>query len=159
MSDVINKYLIVRVSDNYYAIDIFDIQSIVEYKQPTRLIGSPEEVLGLINHFDKLWSVIDLKKFYHKDFINVQLNEDGVPTEQSRGCKTILLFDQKNGLLVEEASRTENVEANDIKKVEIEGKEYSVINMNGQLACIINLAEILRKEIVAENEEKVEVVA
>lgn len=159
MSDVINKYLIVRVSDNYYAIDIFDIQSIIEYKTPARMVGSPEEVLGLINHFDKLWSVIDLKKFYHKDFINVQLNEDGIPTEMSRSCKIILLFDQKNGLLVEEASRTESIYTKDIKKVEIEGKEYSVIDMNGELACIVNLAEILRKDVAEEIDVEIEVVA
>ncbi len=156
MSDVINKYLIVRVSDNYYAIDIFDIQSIIEYKQPTRMIGASEEVLGLINHFDKLWSVIDLKKFYHKDFINVELNEEGVTTEESRSCKIILLFDQKNGLLVEEASRTESISCNEIKTVEVDGKEYSMINMNGELACIINLAEILTRQTIEEDEIKIE---
>lgn len=151
-----SEYLIIKVNDISYAIDIFDIQSIIEYKPSTRIVGSPEEVLGLIHHLDKLWSVIDLKKVYHKEFIDIELGENGNTIESSRSSKIILLIDQKNGLLIEEILGIETVDVSDIKMVEIEKKAYYVININGDIACIIDLASIIRGEF---NRKEYEVVA
>lgn len=138
---MVKEFLISKVEDNYFAIDIFNIEQIVKYESSTRIVGSPSSMIGVSSIFNKLWNIVDLQHLFYRKFTlgnKEQINSDVE-------SKVILLRDKDIGLLVEEVFSIEKVNEEDIKTVELKSVKQNVINLPNILASIVSLDDIFNK--------------
>jgi purine-binding chemotaxis protein CheW len=55
------EYLAFRLGGQEYAVDIMDVQEIRTYEQPTRMVGTPGYVCGVLNLRGSMVPVVDLR--------------------------------------------------------------------------------------------------
>ncbi len=144
-----NRFLIFSMSNEKFAINIEYLREIIlsdiEY---TEIIGSSEEILGLITLRDELITVLDMRKYY---------NFDAIKKESNR----ILIISHANkqiGLLIDEIIDIKNFPIYNIEymKERFEDNKISGVIHNGDSLISFFDHEVLEK-IFDENETFIDI--
>lgn len=140
------KYVTFFIADEEYALPIGQVQEINRVGEVTRVPNCPDHVLGVINLRGKIIPVVEIKK-------RLKLGETGF-TKESR----IVVVEQGPkiiGLLVDKVSRVMSITADQIEAAPEEivklDENYikGVGNHDGRMIIILNLEQVLKKEITA----------
>jgi purine-binding chemotaxis protein CheW len=138
-----------RIGEETFGVDIFSVREIVRVQEITKVPGTPEFVMGVINLRGKIISVVDLGR---------QLGQP--PTEIGRSSRILViqLDGVTIGFLVDAATAVMKVPAEaiepppemtgDIKADYLDG----VAKLEGQLAILLNLKKVLTRDAVAATE-------
>lgn len=135
------QYIVFRLNEGEYGINIMNIREIIPYKEATKLPDTPEFIEGIVNHRDKVIPIINLKS---------RLKLDGFQKTRDSRIIVITLDNRDVGFLVDEASQTIILKNEDIDKtpdyIGNIDKEYitGVGKLkDGKLLIIIDLEKIL----------------
>ncbi|MCB1174110.1 MAG: purine-binding chemotaxis protein CheW [Leptospiraceae bacterium] len=134
------QFLLFRVQNRYYGIDILEIHEILKPVPVTRLPNVRPDVLGVINLRGNIIPVIDL----HKKFFDQY-------TELNPGCRIIVgtCEDKNIGLLVAGISEVARIHAENLEARDMEGVSArhirAVGRSNDKVFLIINLAVLYQK--------------
>src|SRR5690554_585746 len=100
------QYVIFKLNNEEYAIDIMNVKEISEYIEPIKVPNSPDFVEGIINYRDHVVPVINL----HEKF-------DISPCSVTSDTRIIIfaLNNKQIGLLVDDASQVLTIDNNHIE--------------------------------------------
>lgn len=101
------QYIVFKLDEGEYGISIMNIREIIPYKSPTFVPDTPEFVEGLLNHRDSVIPVINLKE---------RLNLNNYEVTNDSRIIIITIDDKDVGFLVDEASQTLVLKAEDIEE-------------------------------------------
>lgn len=135
------QYVIFKLDDGEFGIEIMNVEEITTYQKPTSLPNTPDFMEGVINYRDKVIPIINLKKRlllgevnYNKDTRIIVINLKG----------------KEVGFVVEEVSQTIRLDHKDIDETPelISGIDKKYITGVGKLGekrllVLIDLNEIL----------------
>lgn len=142
MSNINNemKYVVFKIDDEYYGIDINNVKSIERIQDFTRVPNGPPYVKGVINLRGEVVPVIDLRMRFEL-----------TPRELDSNSRIIIVFinDIQIGLLVDSSSevleiKTEDVDSPPIVKENISENFINGIGkQNGNLIILIDIEKVV----------------
>lgn len=135
-NDII-QYIVVKIGDEQYGIDIRNIDNIVRMQNITRVPKVPNYFIGVINLRGEVVPVMSLR-------LKMGLNKD----EVTKDTRIIILKMGHDyiGILVDSVKEVVNVNSNDVEKVGFENREeknnfvYGVGKQEG--GALISLLDI-----------------
>lgn len=137
------KVLVFKISGEYYATNIVEVERILGYKESTKVPDSPEFVEGVINYESNILPIISLSKIFKL-----------LPAEMGEESK-IIVAKQNNsriGIIVDFVSEVKDVSLDDIEdSPKIIGgisKKYikGLIKIDGKIIIYLNISAILTEE-------------
>lgn len=137
------KVLVFKISGEYYATNIVEVERILGYKESTKVPDSPEFVEGVINYESNILPIISLSKIFKL-----------LPAEMGEESK-IIVAKQNNsriGIIVDFVSEVKDVSLDDIEdSPKIIGgisKRYikGLIKIDGKIIIYLNISAILTEE-------------
>jgi purine-binding chemotaxis protein CheW len=144
-----NQYVVFKLNDEFYGIDIYNVKSIERIFSFTRVPNAPSYVKGVINLRGEVVPVIDLRKRF--GFNSKEIDKD------SRII--IVNYDEAAvGLLVDSSSEVVQLNKEEIDNVPAVGdslKQYfvdSIGKKDERLIMLLNLEKILEVKGCKENE-------
>lgn len=134
------QFVIFKLGQQNYCVDIMNIGGITEYKGATKVPESPYFVEGVINLRGNIIPIINLKKRF-----NI------AETRKSEDCRVVLynLNGSEIGFLVDEANQVIKIDSQDIDPtpdiIKGEDKEYidGVGKVGQEIVIVLDLAKIL----------------
>jgi purine-binding chemotaxis protein CheW len=135
-----NKYVIFRLEDESYGINIDDVRSIEKIQDYTRVPNTKEYVKGVMNLRGEVIPIVDLRK-------KLGLSEKEV--NSSSRVIVVSKNDVKVGLLVDSSSEVIEIDKNDIDNPPSTGnkdfKDYikGIGKVNKRLIILIDLEKLL----------------
>lgn len=135
-----NKYVIFRLEDESYGINIDDVRSIEKIQDYTRVPNTKEYVKGVMNLRGEVIPIVDLRK-------KLGLSEKEV--NSSSRVIVVSKDDVKVGLLVDSSSEVIEIDKNDIDNPPSTGnkdfKDYikGIGKVNKRLIILIDLEKLL----------------
>lgn len=141
-SDV--QFILIRIGNSFYAIDIMKIVEIVKYIPVTKVPKAPEFLEGIIDLRGMLIPVVDMRKRF--DIQPERANEK--PNEKVR-IVVIKVIDKIAGLIVDEVKEVLKVASHRVmpapKIVQGIESEYlsSVVSDKGRIILVLDLDRIL----------------
>ncbi len=135
-----NKYVIFKLYNEYYGINIDSVIAIEKMENITRIPNSPHYVKGVINLRGEVITLIDLKSK-----LNIEINED------INNSRIIVVSTEEivAGLLVDSSSEVIEIESQDIDNPpDAEGNDTlmytkGIGKVNGRLIILLDLTKIL----------------
>ena len=157
MTEIINKFLIFTVENEYYAIPISKVQEVIRYIPITSLHETSSYLKGVINLRGRIIPVIDMRLKF------------GLP-EKEYSERTIFVIVEivgvkdiyHIGLAVDSVRDVIEIPPDKIEKTPEVGFKfrskylYGIVQLGEQMVLILNLDNILTTEEVVELGEKVE---
>lgn len=134
------QYIVIRLGEEQYGIDIRSIDNIVRMQSITRIPKMPAFLKGVINMRGEVIPVISMR-------LKMDL-EDDVITKATRIIVLKLEQEGNVGILVDEVKEVVSLSANEIEKITYNAKEEksSLINAvgkhNGELISLFDLSAI-----------------
>lgn len=134
------QYVIFKLNDNEYGIDIMNVKEIIEYTDCSEVPNSPDFIKGIINYRGDIVPVIDLHKKFNISSTSI--------TDNTR----FIIFgleDKQIGLLVDDASQVvpiddENVENAPAIIIDSNTKFIGGIGkLNDRMVIILDLENLL----------------
>lgn len=134
-----DQYLIFRLNEERYAINIQNIREIIEYRRPSELPSAESHVLGLIKIRDEVLTLMDSRAII-----------DAERTEELEKCK-ILIFESdkekkgkkvKVGVVVDDVISVMAIQEDDIKPSPLTGLGIDEENV-GYVKGVLNQGEDL----------------
>lgn len=134
------QFVIFKLGQQNYCVDIMNIGGITEYKGATKVPESPYFVEGVINLRGSIIPIINLKKRF------------SIPeTIKAEDCRVVLynLNGSEIGFLVDEANQVIKIDSQDIDPtpdiIKGEDKEYidGVGKVGQEIVIVLDLAKIL----------------
>ncbi len=134
------QFVIFKLGEQNYCVDIMDIGGITEYKESTKIPESPYFVEGVINLRGSVIPIINLKKRF------------GIAEERKAEDCRVVLYNMNGtqiGFLVDEANQVIKLNSEDIDPTPeiIKGEDKHYIDgmgkMGEQIVIVINFAKIL----------------
>lgn len=134
------QFVIFKLGQQNYCVDIMNIGGITEYKGATKVPESPYFVEGVINLRGSIIPIINLKKRF-----NI------AETRKAEDCRVVLynLQGSEIGFLVDEANQVIKIDSQDIDPtpdiIKGEDKEYidGVGKVGQEIVIVLDLAKIL----------------
>lgn len=141
-SELEKKYIIFKLSEEYYGLSIKNVISIEKISQATRIPNAAEYVKGVINMRGEVIPIIDLK---------VKLSMEASPiTDDSR----IIIVSSNEiyvGLIVDSSSEVLEIDKENIDKPPVDENNPHIEYINGigktedRLIVMLNLEKILEE--------------
>lgn len=137
------QYVIFKLGNEEYGVDIMNVKEISEYKQSVKVPNTPKFVDGIINLRGDITPIINLKKRFNLD--EVSINSD----------TRIIVINIKNrqvGFVVDEASQVLRLSEEDIEPAPelVTGvdKKYiiGVGKLKDRIVLLLNLEEVLSED-------------
>lgn len=134
------QYIVIRLGEEQYGIDIRSIDNIVRMQSITRIPKMPAFLKGVINMRGEVIPVISMR-------LKMDLDED-VITKATRIIVLKLEQEGNVGILVDEVKEVVSLSVNEIEKITYNAKEEksSLINAvgkhNGELISLFDLSAI-----------------
>lgn len=134
------QYIVIRLGEEQYGIDIRNIDNIVRMQSITRIPKMPAFLKGVINMRGEVIPVISMR-------LKMDLEED-VITKATRIIVLKLEQEGNVGILVDEVKEVVSLSVNEIEKITYNAKEEksSLINAvgkhNGELISLFDLSAI-----------------
>lgn len=134
------QYIVIRLGEEQYGIDIRNIDNIVRMQSITRIPKMPAFLKGVINMRGEVIPVISMR-------LKMDL-EDDVITKATRIIVLKLEQEGNVGILVDEVKEVVSLSVNEIEKITYNAKEEksSLINAvgkhNGELISLFDLSAI-----------------
>lgn len=134
------QYIVIRLGEEQYGIDIRSIDNIVRMQSITRIPKMPAFLKGVINMRGEVIPVISMR-------LKMEL-EDDVITKATRIIVLKLEQEGNVGILVDEVKEVVSLSVNEIEKITYNAKEEksSLINAvgkhNGELISLFDLSAI-----------------
>lgn len=137
------QYVIFKLENEEYAVDIMNVKEISEYMECTKVPNSPNFIKGIINYRGNVVPVINLREKFDMPSVSITPNT------------RIIIFGLNNkqvGLLVDDASQVLTI---DDKKIEdapniIMGSEDKFISgigkIENRMVIILDLENLLSEE-------------
>lgn len=101
------KVLVFRINGEYYAVNIIEVERILQYQKLTKIPDSPRFVEGVVNYEDKILPVISLSKKFN------------LPSSEIGGESKIIVAKQNNGkigIIVDFVSEVKDVRLDNIEE-------------------------------------------
>ncbi len=135
-----NKYVIFKLSDEYYGLSIDNVISIEKPSQSTRIPNAPDYIKGVINLRGEVIPVIDLRKKLEME-----------PKEIDRNSRIIIVSSDEifAGLIVDTSSEVLEINKEDIDKPPTNENDEYIDYINGigktkdRLVILLDLTKIL----------------
>lgn len=135
-----NKYVIFKLEDEYYGINIDSVIAIEKMENITRIPNSPDYVKGVINLRGEVVTLIDLKAK-----LNMESSED------SNNSRIIVVSTEEivAGLIVDSSSEVIEIKPSDIDNPPEDAENGTLIytngigKVNGRLIILLELTKIL----------------
>ncbi|MBC7087526.1 MAG: purine-binding chemotaxis protein CheW [Tissierellales bacterium] len=140
------QYIIFILNNQRYAIDISNIDRIIDFSEPKKIPETYDYVLGVINYDDKILPIIDLTKKLYGINIRFSLKNKVIVTM----WKSRML-----GFLVEDI---EGIERFDSKQVELNHEQYEISKkyINGFIKTEDDIIIILNIQKLFDYEQEIE---
>lgn len=90
------QFVIFKLADEAYGIDIMKVQEITDFKDPTNVPDAPDYIYGVINLRGNIVPIIDLKK---------RLNIQSTDEKEAERIVIVNIKDTQVGVLVDDASQ------------------------------------------------------
>jgi len=139
------QLVIFRLNEQEYGVDIFKVNEIVPYMNPTKIPNSPVYVEGVLNLRGHVIPIINMKRKFNL--------EDSGTNDNTRIIVTDTGGNNMVGFVVDEASEVITVEKDSIEPIsEVVSninKKYinGVGNMdNGRMYILLNFSELYKEE-------------
>jgi len=144
------QYVIFKLGDEKYGVDIMKVKEISEFKTSTKVPNAPYFIDGIINLRGEIIPIVNLKKRFN---IN---NNDSVNSDTR--IIVININSRNIGFVVDEASEVLRINDNDIEPAPeiITGVDRQYINGVGKLENTIVILLDLEKILTDEEKEKLE---
>lgn len=145
-----NQYVIFKLGDEKYGVDIMKVKEISEFKESTKVPNAPYFVDGIINLRGEIIPIINLKKRFKIKGVQ-EINSD-------TRIIVININDKNIGFIVDEASEVLRINEDDIEQAPeiIAGVDRQYINGVGKLENTIVILLDLEKILTDEEKEKLE---
>lgn len=138
-----NQFVIFRLGDEKYAVDILNVGGISEFREVTKVPNAPAFVDGIINLRGDIIPVVNLKKRF-----NI--------ADKKADSDTRIIINTINGkdigFVVDEASQVIKIDDADIEEAPdiIKGADRQYISgigkVNDQIVILLNLEKILNED-------------
>ncbi|MCB2294268.1 chemotaxis protein CheW [Clostridium algoriphilum] len=134
------KILVFKISDEYYATNIIEVERILGYEKTTKIPDSPEFVEGVINYENNILPIISLSKIFKLPSSVVGEESKIIVAKQNNG---------KIGIIVDFVSEVKDIQTNNIEESPkiIRGisKRYikGLIKIDGKIIIYLNISAIL----------------
>jgi purine-binding chemotaxis protein CheW len=137
------QYVIFRLGNEEYGVDIMNVKEISEFKQSVKVPNTPKFVDGIINLRGDITPIINLKKRFNLDEISIDSDT------------RIIVINIKNrqvGFVVDEASQVLRLSEEDIEPAPelVTGvdKKYiiGVGKLTDRIVLLLNLEEVLSED-------------
>ncbi|MCM1057588.1 MAG: chemotaxis protein CheW [Firmicutes bacterium] len=138
------QYIVIRLGEEQYGIDIRSIDNIVRMQSITRIPKMPAFIKGVINMRGEVIPVISMR-------LKMELADDEI-TKATRIIVLKLEQEGNVGILVDEVKEVVSLSVNEIEKITYNAKEEksSLINAvgkhNGELISLFDLSAISLEE-------------
>lgn len=138
-----NQFVIFRLGDEKYAVDILNVGGISEFREVTRVPNAPVFIDGIINLRGDIIPIVNLKKRFN------------IPERTVDSDTRIIINNIKGkdiGFIVDEASQVIKIDDADIEDAPdiIKGADRQYISgvgkVNDQIVILLNLEKILSEE-------------
>lgn len=139
----VNKVVIFKIEDEEYAVDIMQIERILDYTEPTKIPEAPPFVKGIIKYQEKILPIIDLKTRMHLE-----------KYDDSNDHKIIVVKnkDRYIGLIVEMVSEVIDIsnesieETPEIIKCVLNDYVYGIVKLNDRIIILLDTDKIISIE-------------
>lgn len=134
------QYIVLRLGEEQYGIDIQNIDNIVRMQSITRIPKMPDYLLGVINMRGEVIPVVSMR-------LKMGLQKDEI-TKQTRIIVLKLEQEGNVGFLVDEVKEVVTLTSNEIEKLTYQSKEEkaglisAVGKHNGELISLVDLNAI-----------------
>lgn len=137
------KVLIFKINNQYYAIDIKEVERILGYEVPTNLPDSPKFIEGIINYEGNVLPVMSIAKKFN------------IPENNNRkNTKIIVIKEHQNkiGVIVDVVLEVKDIYLKDIEKIPEIVSEVSkryiegLIKLENKIIILLKLSKILTDE-------------
>ncbi len=145
-----SQYVIFRLVDEKYGVDIMKVKEISEFKSSTKVPNAPYFVDGIINLRGEIIPIVNLKK---------RFKIKGVQEINSDTRIIVININNKNiGFIVDEASEVLRIKEDDIEQAPeiITGVDRQYINGVGKLEDTIVILLDLEKILTDDEKEELE---
>lgn len=138
-----NQFVIFRLGDEKYAVDILNVGGISEYREMTKVPNAPAFIDGIINLRGDIIPIVNLKKRFN------------IAEKQADSDTRIIINNIKGkdiGFIVDEASQVIKIDDADIEEAPeiIKGADRQYISgvgkVNDQIVILLNLEKVLNEE-------------
>lgn len=138
-----NQFVIFRLGDEKYAVDILNVGGISEFREVTKVPNAPVFIDGIINLRGDIIPIVNLKKRFN------------IPEKAVDSDTRIIINNIKGkdiGFIVDEASQVIKIDDTDIEDAPdiIKGSDRQYISgvgkVNDQIVILLNLEKILNEE-------------
>lgn len=138
-----NQFVIFRLGDEKYAVDILNVGGISEFREVTKVPNAPVFIDGIINLRGDIIPIVNLKKRFN------------IPERTVDSDTRIIINNIKGkdiGFIVDEASQVIKIDDADIEDAPdiIKGADRQYISgvgkVNDQIVILLNLEKILSEE-------------
>ncbi len=138
-----NQFVIFRLGDEKYAVDILNVGGISEFREVTKVPNAPAFVDGIINLRGDIIPVVNLKKRFN------------IADKQADSDTRIIINNIKGkdiGFVVDEASQVIKIDDADIEDAPdiIKGADRQYISgigkVDDQIVILLNLEKILNED-------------
>lgn len=135
-----NQFVIFRLGEEKYAVDILNVGGISEFREVTKVPNAPVFIDGIINLRGDIIPIVNLKKRFN------------IPEKQADSDTRIIINNIKGkdiGFIVDEASQVIKIDDADIEDAPdiIKGADRQYISgvgkVNEQIVILLNLEKIL----------------
>lgn len=137
------KVLIFKINNQYYAIDIKEVERILGYEVPINLPDSPKFIEGIINYEGNVLPVMSIAKKFN------------IPENNNRkNTKIIVIKEHQNkiGVIVDVVLEVKDIYLKDIEKIPEIVSEVSkryiegLIKLENKIIILLKLSKILTDE-------------
>ncbi len=138
-----NQFVIFRLGDEKYAVDILNVGGISEFREVTKVPNAPVFIDGIINLRGDIIPIVNLKKRFN------------IAEKKADSDTRIIINNIKGkdiGFVVDEASQVIKIDDADIEEAPdiIKGADRQYISgvgkVNDQIVILLNLEKILSEE-------------
>lgn len=142
MSNKEMKILIFLINDEYFGIDIMEVERILSFSPLTEIPDSPNFIEGVINYEGSILPIINLKKkFSMKNLIGSNEDETKIIVSKQDQCKYGVMVDLVSE--VKDISMDIVEETPEIVKGISERYIKGLIKLNDKIVILLNLNTIL----------------
>lgn len=138
-----NQFVIFRLGDEKYAVDILNVGGISEFREMTKVPNAPAFIDGIINLRGDIIPIVNLKKRFN------------IPEKNADSDTRIIINNIKGkdiGFVVDEASQVIKIDDADIEEAPdiIKGADRQYISgvgkVNDQIVILLNLEKVLNED-------------
>lgn len=156
----ISQHLTFMLSDERFAIDIMQVQEVLEFSKITKIPGTPSFIKGVINVRGYMVTVIDLKEKFLNQEIKPDVNTCIIILEANVNGENITI-----GVLVDSVSEVVNFDTDQIELPPKIGTSIKtkfirgIAKQDNEFIVLLNIEKVFNEEelsLIANNNSQVE---